>query len=63
MAASGIYFRVKRGDKYENICFEDLARKEQLDFMEGRGEEWLKDLTIKLTETINLLENVIDIDL
>jgi hypothetical protein len=63
MAASGIYFRVKREDKYENICFEDLTQTEQLDFMEGRGEEWLKDLAIKLSETINLLENVVNIDL
>ena len=40
----GVYFRVKRGNKYESICFSDLTEVEQDEVMTGRSEEWLKSM-------------------
>lgn len=29
----GIYYRVKRGEKYENVCLSDLTKEERLPFL------------------------------
>ncbi len=39
----GIYFRIKRGEKWDNICFSDLTDEEMDAVLEGRDAEWLKD--------------------
>ena len=36
---TGIYFRVKRDDKYENIDFTDLTFEEQADIIDKKGNE------------------------
>lgn len=43
---SGIYFRSQNPEteKWENRVFEDLPESEQDRVMEGRSEEWLKNL-------------------
>ena len=48
----GVYFRVKRNDKWENICFSDLTPEEMGSVLVGRNEEWLKSMCIILGETI-----------
>lgn len=35
----GIYFRVKRGEKWQNICFSDLTDEEMDTVLEGRDTE------------------------
>lgn len=40
----GIYFRVKRDGKWENICFSDLTSEEQDRVMADMDTEWLKQL-------------------
>lgn len=36
---TGIYFRAKRGDKYENIDFTDLTVEEQLDILNDENKD------------------------
>lgn len=48
----GIYFRVQRDGKWENICFSDLTLEEQDQMMQGRSEEWLKSLITHLAECL-----------
>ena len=48
----GVYFRVKRNDKWENICFSDLTPEEMGSVLVGRNEEWLKLMCIILGGTI-----------
>jgi len=50
---SGIYFRVKRDGKFENITFEDLSEEEQKNVMSGKSKEWLESLAQKLADTLN----------
>lgn len=40
----GVYFRVKRGNRFCNICFSDLTTPERYMVMEGRDIDWLKAL-------------------
>lgn len=58
---SGIYFRSKVGDKWKNICFEDLTEEEQDKQMEGRELEWHKRMIKLLSNTINIIGDSQDI--
>lgn len=48
----GVYFRIQRNGKWENICFSDLTPEERIEVMKDRGEEWLKSLCCILADTI-----------
>ena len=59
---SGIFFRVRRGDKFENICFEDLNADEQCQMMEGQSKEWLMNLSQRLADVLNEVGTACDIE-
>lgn len=48
----GIYFRVKRGQRWESVCFSDLTDEEMDAVLEGRDKEWLKSVCKILGRTI-----------
>lgn len=48
----GIYFRVKRGKRWESICFSDLPDEEMDKVLEGHSVEWLKKTCKILGRTI-----------
>ena len=48
----GVYFRVQRNNRWENICFSDLTEAEQDEIMKDRSEIWLKSLCKILGNTI-----------
>lgn len=57
----GIYFRVKRGKRWESICFSDLTDEEMDAVLEGRDEEWLKSVCKILGRTIKRIGDELDI--
>lgn len=40
----GVYFRVKRDDEWQDICFSDLTEDERNKMMENRSVKWLQSL-------------------
>ena len=59
---SGIYFRYKEEDSsWGNRCFEDLPKNDQIKYLEGKSEEWLKSMIVKLSDTLNEIGNQFDI--
>lgn len=56
-----VYFRVKRGDEYEAICFSDLTPDERNQMLSGRSEEWLKNMCCILADTIRQIGDELDI--
>lgn len=48
----GVYFRVQRNNRWEDICFSDLTEAEQDEMMKDRSEIWLKSLCKILGNTI-----------
>ena len=46
----GIFFRVKRNNKYEAICFSDLEASEMREVMKTKDVEWLRSLIVLLLE-------------
>ena len=57
----GIYFRIKRDDEWQNICFSDLSDNEMEEVMKNRTDEWLKDLCRILGRTIRDIGDQLDI--
>lgn len=57
----GIYFRVKRDGKWQNICFSDLTDEEMDIVLEGRDTEWLKSVCKILGRTIKHIGDKFDI--
>jgi len=50
---SGVFFRVQEEDgSWGNRVFEDLSEKEQEKILEGRGEDWLKQMVKHMANTI-----------
>lgn len=48
----GCYFRVRRGEKYEDLCFTDLTRDEQETVLKDRSPEFIVGLACHLAEVL-----------
>ena len=57
----GVYFRIKRDDKWQNICFSDLTDEEMENVMKDRSEEWLRSLCKILGRAIRDIGDQLDI--
>ncbi len=57
----GIYFRVKRNGKYENVCFSDLEPNEIEEIGAGRSAEWWKSVALHLKQRMNIIGETFDI--
>lgn len=57
----GVYFRIKREDKWCNVCFSDLTDSEKVEVMQNKDETWLKSLCITLGNSIKRIGDELDI--
>ena len=57
----GVYFRIKRDDEWQNICFSDLTDDEMEEVMKDRPIEWLQSLCKILGKTIRDIGDQLDI--
>lgn len=48
----GVYFRVERDGKWDNVCFSDMTKEERNKVMENRDIEWLKSMCQILADAI-----------
>lgn len=48
----GVYFRIQRDGKWDNVCFSDLTKDERNEVMENRSEQWLKEMCQILADVI-----------
>ena len=48
----GIYFRIERDGKWQDICFSDLTEEEMYDIMDSKPEGWLKKMCVILANTL-----------
>ena len=58
----GVYFRIKRNDKWDNICFSDLTEKEMNEVLKDKDAEWLKRLCIILGKTLREIGDYFNIE-
>lgn len=57
----GVFFRVRRNDKWENICWTDLTNEERALVSKDRPIEWWQGLTEILTNVIVDIGNQLDL--
>ena len=57
----GVYFRVQRDGKWDNVCFSDLTDEEKIEVMKDRNTEWFKSMCIILANTIRKIGDEFDI--
>ncbi len=57
----GVYFRMKRDGKWQNICFTDLTKEERDKVCENRSAEWFKSLAYRLADQIQKIGETFDI--
>lgn len=57
----GVYFRVQRDGKWDNVCFSDMTDEEKIKVMEDRNTEWFKSMCIILANTIRKIGDEFDI--
>lgn len=60
---SGIFFREKnhKTGKWENVCFEDLPEDRQKEIVAKNGKEWVGNLAIILSNTLNEIGDQLDL--
>lgn len=57
----GVCFRVKRDEKWEDICFTDLTQDERHFILEGKSDGWLKSMVLHLANVIESIGEDFDI--
>lgn len=57
----GVYFRIKRNNKWHNICFSDLTEEEMVYVLENKDEKYLKALCKILANALRGIGDQLDI--
>ena len=57
----GIYFRVNRDGKWDNVCFSDLDEPEMIEAMKNKDITWIKSLCIILGKRIKEIGDEFDL--
>ena len=57
----GVYFRIKRDDKWLDICWTDLTQEERNQIGEDKPLDWWKGLAEILTNTLIDVGNQLDL--
>lgn len=60
----GVYFRVKRDDKWQNICFTDLTEDEREVLFEGDNPKsalWWKSMAYHLADRLKQIGDELDL--
>lgn len=57
----GVYFRIKREEKYDNVCFSDLTEEQMDEVLKDRDEEWLRNMCKILGKTLKKVGDELDI--
>ena len=57
----GVYFRVKRGEKWGPVCFSDMTTEERDEIIKDRSTEWWKSLAYILADCLKNIGDQFDI--
>lgn len=57
----GVYFRVKRNGKYENVCFSDMTPQERDGVIGDRPAEWWKSMACIMADCLKKVGDQFDI--
>ena len=58
----GIYLRVQRDGKWQNLCLSDMTQEELEEILNPERGEWLKGAVIRLATVIREIGDMFDIE-
>lgn len=58
---SGIYFRVQRGKKFVNRCFEDCSEVEQNEILKQKSKKFISQLCIGMARVVREIADKFDL--
>lgn len=57
----GIYFRVERDGKWQNLCFSDLTEDEQRKVLKDKSQDFILQLTLILAKRLREVGDKFDL--
>ena len=57
----GIYFRLKRNNRWENVCFSDMTEEQMYEVMKDRDADWFKSVCVRLATCLKEIGDQFDI--
>lgn len=57
----GAYFRVKRNNKWQNVCFSDMNTEERLEVLKDKDIEFVKRLCLIMADELRRLGDELDV--
>ena len=57
----GVYFRVKRGGRWGNVCFSDMTKEERDEVLGTRPTEWWKSLAYIMADCLRAVGDQFEI--
>jgi len=48
----GIYFRIKRDDKWMNLCFTDLTEEEREEVLKDKSQDFILQLALAMAKRL-----------
>lgn len=57
----GIYMRVVRDGKYQNVCLSDMTEGERMTLLEGKSTQWLLGAVNHLAECLRKVGDLCDV--
>lgn len=57
----GVYFRIKRDDKWVNLCFTDLTEEEREEVLKDKSQDFILQLTLILAKRLREVGDKFDL--
>lgn len=57
----GVYFRVERDGRWEDLCFTDLTEDEQEGIMYGKSDMWLREMVVVMADSLREVGDRLDL--
>lgn len=57
----GVYFRIKRDDKWINLCFTDLTDEEREEVLKDKSQDFILQLTLILAKRLREVGDKFDL--
>ena len=58
----GIYFRIERNGKFENVCFSDMTEAEQREVLKDRPIKFVTEVALEMAKRLHEIGEELDLE-
>lgn len=58
----GIYFRIERNGKYENLCFSDMTEEEQREVLKDKPRDFILGVALGMAKRLHEIGEELDLE-